>query len=99
MRALKRHGITYALVAAEASKTAKFGTTSRAVVAGTLSGQYKSRNIVRTAKRLLAEVKNDSTTGRAGAGDPDRGVPGGPAGPATRLLPAVQGGRDRTGAA
>lgn len=62
MRALRRHGITQARIAAEASKTAKFGTTCRAVVAGALSGQYKSKNVIATAKRLLAEAKKNGGT-------------------------------------
>lgn len=62
VRALRRRGITQVQIAAEASKTAKFGTTSPAVVAGVLSGQHKSKNVVTTARRLLAEAKNGGTT-------------------------------------
>ena len=62
VRALRRHGITQAQIAFEASKTSKFGTTCPAVVSGVLSGRNKSKNIVTTARRLLAEAKDGGTT-------------------------------------
>ena len=72
VRALRRHGITQAQIAFEASKTSKFGTTCPAVVSGVLSGRNKSKNIVATAKRLLAEAKDGGTTSITTTGRAER---------------------------
>lgn len=56
-RQAKRLGITHDRIAAEAAKTSLRGSVSRTMVAHTFAGRTKSANVVATARRLIAEAK------------------------------------------
>ncbi len=57
------HGITLAVVAAEASKTSRRGSVSISTVSKTIAGVTKSANVVDTLKRLIAESRTRRQSG------------------------------------
>lgn len=63
-RERRRHGITLAIIATEAAKTARFGSMTVATVSRALSGSTKSANVVETVKRLIEEATQNGTPER-----------------------------------
>lgn len=63
---LKRAGVTYRQVAAEASKTSPRGHVGIHMVSHVLAGRAKSQNVVGTVRRLLTPAR-DGEQQRGGA--------------------------------
>ena len=56
-RERRKYGIPLKVIAAEAAKTSRGGTMGLPSVSNVLRGRYKSKNVVATVKRLIADAK------------------------------------------